>query len=129
VIDRQLSLAAAAIAAALLIAAACTAHITTGSEPASRPPPPPTPAAPAPGQAVAVAPQAHAQHFAEAAEPGFSHCCGNDEFQLDIECGERLARCYERDGDESWRQTYGRHCKEQLGTSCYLHGCADKCAP
>jgi hypothetical protein len=127
VIDRQLSLAAAAIAAALLIAAACTAHITTGSEPAARPPPPPTPAAPAPGQAVAVAPQA--QYFAEAAEPGFRHCCGNDEFQLDIECGERLARCYERDDDASWRQTYGRHCKEQLGASCYLHGCLDKCAP
>jgi len=60
------------------------------------------------------------------AEPGFTYCCGDEAFKLQIVCEEGLMRCYEhREG--RWHYTYGRHCKRNLGEACYLHGCDDKC--
>jgi len=61
-----------------------------------------------------------------AVEPGFINCCGSARYRIEIECGEMLKRCYEREAGE-WRQTYGRHCKEELGESCYLDGCDSRC--
>ena len=59
-------------------------------------------------------------------EVGFTPCCGSARYRIEIECGEMLKRCYEYQGG-SWRQTYGRHCKEQLGEGCYLEDCDAKC--
>ena len=59
-------------------------------------------------------------------EAGFTHCCGSERYRIEIECGEMLKRCYENKGG-TWRQTYGRHCKEQLGEACYLEECDAKC--
>lgn len=59
-------------------------------------------------------------------EPGFTPCCGSARYRIEIECGEMLKRCYEFSGGR-WRQTYGRHCKEQLGEGCYLENCDAKC--
>lgn len=61
-----------------------------------------------------------------AVEVGYEHCCGNDVYRLEISCGYSELRCYERAGD-GWVRTYGRFCKEQLGTACYLNGCDDRC--
>jgi hypothetical protein len=59
-------------------------------------------------------------------ESGFTHCCGSARYRMEIECGEMLKRCYEYSGG-GWHQTYGRHCKEQLGEACYLEDCDAKC--
>jgi hypothetical protein len=61
-----------------------------------------------------------------AVEPGFTPCCGSARYRMEIECGEMLKRCYEYKNG-GWKQTYGRHCKEQLGESCYLEDCDSKC--
>jgi hypothetical protein len=62
----------------------------------------------------------------EPVEPGFTHCCGSERFRIEIECGEMLKRCYENQGGQ-WHQTYGRHCKDELGEACYLQECDAKC--
>jgi hypothetical protein len=59
-------------------------------------------------------------------EAGFTPCCGTERYRIEIECGEMLKRCYENKGG-IWRQTYGRHCKAELGEACYLEDCDAKC--
>ena len=59
-------------------------------------------------------------------EPGFSHCCGDSEYMMEVDCSEMLMRCYERKRGR-WKQTYGKHCKKTLGQECYLHTCHNVC--
>ncbi len=114
-------IAAALLAAAVLGLLACPSQQAGGPPPAapSGPEPPPDwltrPDAPV-QQAVVMSP----------VEAGFTHCCGSERYRIEIECGEMLKRCYENKGG-TWRQTYGRHCKEQLGEGCYLEECDAKC--
>ena len=59
-------------------------------------------------------------------EPGFTHCCGNPDYKLEIDCADNLIRCYENT-DQGWKYTYGRLCKQNLDSACYLNGCDDSC--
>jgi hypothetical protein len=109
--------ARAALVAAALFLSAC---------PAQQAGPPPGPAASQASPAWSGSgPEAAAADLAPI-EPGFTHCCGSERYRIEIECGEMLKRCYENHGG-LWRQTYGRHCKEQLGEACYLEECDAKC--
>ncbi len=79
---------------------------------------------PAPGWASGAG--AESAEALSPVEPGFTNCCGTERYRMEIECGEMLKRCYENQSG-IWRQTYGRHCKEQLGEACYLEDCDAKC--
>lgn len=59
-------------------------------------------------------------------EPGFTHCCGDFDHVMQVDCGERLLRCYANQKN-GWKQTYGRNCKSALASSCYERGCLDVC--
>jgi hypothetical protein len=59
-------------------------------------------------------------------EPGFTFCCGDGRYKLEIDCSDMLKRCYER-RDGGWAATYGRHCKTSLGEACYLDDCDARC--
>lgn len=86
--------------------------------PAADPAPTPAPREPDPSASfVMTAP----------VESGFKHCCGNLELKMEVQCGDRLKRCYVRQ-DGRWLQTFGRHCKQELGASCYLHTCDEVCS-
>jgi hypothetical protein len=61
-----------------------------------------------------------------AIEGGFTHCCGDADYKLEIDCADNLLRCYEKT-DQGWKYTYGRLCKQNLGSACYLNGCDDAC--
>ena len=93
------------------------------------PAPPPAPATAArPPVASAPAPYlGHGQGRPRATEVGFTHCCGSEQYKLEIDCGEMVMRCYRRSTDGHWRFTYGRLCHEHLGDSCYPSGCEDAC--
>lgn len=97
--------------------AACPAQT---APPPAAPPPAPTPM-PEPAPAPAPAPV-----LPSAVEPGFTHCCGNDQFRIEIECGQMVKRCYESK-QGGWKQTYGRHCLKSLGQDCYLSECDSRC--
>lgn len=98
--------------------AACPAQ--TAPPPPAAPPPAPVPE-PEPTPAPAPAPVLPA-----AVEAGFTHCCGNDEYRIEIDCGGMVKRCYQsKHGD--WKQTYGRHCLKALGQDCYLAECDSRC--
>jgi hypothetical protein len=77
----------------------------------------------APEPAVAAEPVAAP---VQAVESGFTHCCGNTSYRIEIQCGGMVKRCYSSDGG-NWRQTYGRHCLSSLGEACYLQDCDAKC--
>jgi hypothetical protein len=93
------------------------------------PPPPPAPARtrvaahPAPVAAERAAPQSVR---VEPLSAGYVYCCGNPQYRLEIGCADLDMKCYEQT-PEGWRWTYGRHCKEQLGSACYLNGCDERC--
>lgn len=97
---------------------------TTRAPVADPQPAPPPPQAAAPEPAAAEPPVAFVA--TAAVEPGFVHCCGTLDIKMEVECGDRLKRCYVRE-DGEWKQTYGRHCKSALGSACYLHMCDDAC--
>ncbi len=59
-------------------------------------------------------------------EVGFTHCCGDVEYVMQVDCSDRLMRCYANESD-GWQQTYGRSCKEALGQGCYERGCVSVC--
>lgn len=59
-------------------------------------------------------------------EEGFTHCCGDLEYVMQIDCSDRLLRCYANE-EQGWHQTYGRNCKSALGSSCYERGCISVC--
>lgn len=59
-------------------------------------------------------------------DPGFTHCCGNSNYMMEMDCNERLMRCYAHKGSK-WRQTYGKHCKRALDQVCYLATCNVVC--
>jgi hypothetical protein len=112
---------------AALLAAAALAVVACSSHPGVRTPPPPPPGPePEPSWLAEVAPSAEPAAAISPVEAGFTHCCGSEQYRIEIECGEMLKRCYENKGG-IWRQTYGRHCKEQLGEACYLERCDAKC--
>lgn len=93
-------------------------------------PPPPVPpltrvaaARPAPVAAQPAAPQ---RVWVEPVAAGYMYCCGDQQYRLEIGCADLDMKCYVQTG-EGWQWTYGRHCKEQLGTACYLNGCDERC--
>jgi hypothetical protein len=59
-------------------------------------------------------------------ELGFTHCCGDYDYVMQVDCGEQLLRCYANESS-GWKQTYGRNCKNALGAGCYERGCLDVC--
>ena len=59
-------------------------------------------------------------------EEGFTHCCGDVEFAMQVDCSDRLLRCYTSE-QGNWKQTYGRNCKSALGPGCYERGCISVC--
>ncbi len=59
-------------------------------------------------------------------ESGFAHCCGDDQYKLEIECSDGLMRCYQKKR-KRWKQTYGKHCKSSLDQQCYEKTCARVC--
>ena len=59
-------------------------------------------------------------------EAGFTHCCGDFDHVMQVDCSDRLLRCYENQHG-SWRQTYGRVCQKALEPSCYERGCIYVC--
>lgn len=59
-------------------------------------------------------------------DPGFTHCCGDEGYMMEMDCSERLMRCYENRGTH-WKQTYGKHCKRNLDQECYLQTCNAIC--
>jgi hypothetical protein len=63
----------------------------------------------------------------EAVEAGFTHCCGNSVYRIEISCDGMVKRCYAKSGGGGWKQTYGRHCLRSLGEACYLEDCDAKC--
>ena len=89
------------------------------------PPPPAPPPAPEP-EPEPPPPPAPAPVLPAAVEPGFTHCCGNDQFRIEIDCNQMVKRCYESKKGE-WKQTYGRHCLKSLGQDCYLSECDSRC--
>lgn len=111
-------LAAAAVVAAAVGLLACP--VRQGG------PPPGSPAGGEPAPGWASGSGGAAADPLSPVEPGFTNCCGTERYRMEIECGEMLKRCYENQGG-TWRQTYGRHCKEELGEACYLEDCDAKC--
>jgi hypothetical protein len=90
-------------------------------------PPPAAPPGSDPSPSWSSGPSGEASSVALAPiEAGFTNCCSTEQYRIEIECGEMLKRCYEQQNG-MWRQTYGRHCKEHLGESCYLEDCDAKC--
>jgi hypothetical protein len=87
--------------------------------------PPPAPPEPAPA-IEPIAEPAPSPALVQAVEAGFTHCCGNSSFRIEIDCGQMVKRCYSNETGD-WRQTYGRHCRRTLGESCYLEDCDAKC--
>lgn len=59
-------------------------------------------------------------------EAGFAHCCGADNFMMEIDCSEGLLRCYYND-THHWKQTFGRYCKKALSEECYSQACTNVC--
>ena len=59
-------------------------------------------------------------------ESGFAHCCGDDQYRMEIECSDGLLRCYRRTG-QRWEQTYGKYCKAALDQQCYEQTCVRVC--
>ena len=59
-------------------------------------------------------------------EPGFTHCCGNSDYMIQMDCSDQLMRCYESN-DGHWKQTYGKYCKHALRRECYLVTCSLVC--
>jgi hypothetical protein len=113
------------LAAASLLALSIITGCFVEAPPPAAPPPKPKPQVAAAEPAPPPAPVESAPEVA-GLEPGYEYCCGNDEYRLDIGCGYLDMRCYEATPD-GWVRTYGRHCKAQLGTACYLNGCDDRC--
>jgi hypothetical protein len=113
--------AGALLLVAAVVSLACPARQAV---PPSGPPPG---SEPEPGWASSSAPaSAPASVAMSPVEAGFTHCCGTERYRIEIECGEMLKRCYEKKGG-TWKQTYGRHCKEHLSEGCYLQDCDAKC--
>lgn len=116
-----------AITAAALLVAACTGG-SGGPAPA---PEQPAVAVAEPARSGVAGPKEVAEEAVfvstPAVEQGFTHCCGTLDYKMEVECGDRLKRCYIQE-DGQWKQTYGRHCKRNLGDSCYLHLCDDACS-
>jgi hypothetical protein len=90
------------------------------------PPPEPPPPAPAPEPEPQQPAPAAAPVLPSAVEAGFTHCCGNAEFRIEIQCSQMLKRCYESK-QGGWKATYGRHCLKSLGQDCYLSECDSRC--
>ena len=59
-------------------------------------------------------------------EPGFMHCCGDESYMMEMNCSDRLMRCYAHRGNR-WKQTYGKQCKRALSQECYLETCSALC--
>ena len=114
------------IAAVLIAAAALGLFACPSQQSARRPAPPPSGPEPEPDWLSRPEPAVEQATAMSPVEVGFTHCCGSERYRIEIECGEMLKRCYENKGG-TWRQTYGRHCKEQLGEGCYLEECDAKC--
>jgi len=100
---------------------------------ASPPPPSPPPKAPEPALATPPAAPRIVQledgsyvELSAGVEPGFAHCCGDEHYQIEIECSDGLLRCYEKSG-KRWKQTYGKHCKASLDQQCYEQTCVRVC--
>jgi hypothetical protein len=110
-----------AVALAGTLALACRGG--TGAQPGPAAPAAPPEAAAPPAPAPAAAPAAPP---VSPVEPGFTYCCGDDQMRMEILCGDMLKRCYQKVGGR-WKQTYGRHCRERLGDSCFLEDCDAKC--
>ncbi|HLU66170.1 MAG TPA: hypothetical protein VKZ63_07830 [Kofleriaceae bacterium] len=108
------------VRAALVIAVALVAACPGAS------PTPPGPAAPIAAPGAAPAPAVEQPTEVQAVEAGFTHCCGNASYRIEIECGNMVKRCYSSETG-AWRQTYGRHCLASLGEACYLQDCDAKC--
>lgn len=106
-----------------LLLHAMTACVGSSASSSSRPPPVPEPA---PVPRIIDLEDGSYVELAPGLEPGFAHCCGDEQYQLNIECSEGLIRCYERKG-KRWKQTYGRHCKSALDQQCYERTCARVC--
>lgn len=106
----------------MIVLAGCVVQATTAPEPPS----------PSGRRAATAPPPAPTQEQVSYAarvpglEPGFMHCCGDTEYMMEVDCSERLMRCYSNTGDH-WKQTYGRHCKQNLGQACYLEACVVAC--
>ena len=62
-----------------------------------------------------------------ATERGFTHCCGSEQYKLEIDCGDMIMRCYRRGSEGRWHYTYGRLCRKHLDDGCYPAGCDDVC--
>jgi hypothetical protein len=114
------------IGAALLAATALGLLACPSQRAAGPPAPPPSGPEPSPDWLAESVPAAEPAVAMDPVEAGFTHCCGSERYRIEIECGEMLKRCYEKKGS-TWRQTYGRHCKEELGEDCYLQDCDAKC--
>ena len=71
-------------------------------------------------------PLAETRRIESGLEPGFTHCCGDVDYVMQVDCSDRLMRCYSNE-DHDWHQTYGRNCKEALGQGCYEQGCLSVC--
>lgn len=102
-------------AAALLSACPGTRH------PAAAPV---TPAEPAP--AAAGPPAAEPAATPAPIEAGFTYCCGNGSYRMEVMCGDMLKRCYQNVAG-TWHQTYGHYCRDQLGDDCFLQDCEARC--
>ena len=109
-----------------ILAAAALALACSSRPPPRAPDPVPPGPEPEPSWLTEAAPGAEPAAAISPVESGFTHCCGSERYRIEIECGEMLKRCYEKKGS-TWRQTYGRHCKEELGEACYLQDCDAKC--
>lgn len=109
---------AALFVLAMMLCAGCPA---TGA-------PPPGAQQPAAGEPTASPSMAADPGAAQvqAVESGFTHCCGNASYRIEIQCGGMIKRCYSSEGGD-WQQTYGRHCLSSLGEDCYLQDCDAKC--
>ncbi len=100
---------------------------------ASPPPPSPPPKAPEPALATTRAAPRVVQledgsyvELSPGVEAGFVHCCGADQYRIEIECSDGLLRSYEKAGPR-WKQTYGKHCKASLDQQCYERTCVRVC--
>ena len=84
------------------------------------------PTAPAPSPRVVRLEDGSYVELSPGVESGFAHCCGDDQYQLEIECSDGLLRCYEQTSN-GWEQTYGKYCKATLDTQCYEKTCTRVC--
>ena len=111
-------------AAAWLIAAGAVALLSAC--PGTRHPAaaPVTPAEPAPAPASEPASQPAAAPAP--IEAGFTYCCGNGSYRMEVMCGDMLKRCYQNVAG-TWHQTYGHYCRERLGDDCFLQDCEARC--